>query len=350
MEKQRILSSAFNFDLPAERIAQRPRPYDEQKLLCFHRSEGIIQHRRFQELPSILQSGDLLVANDSSVVPAALRQSEEVFILFTDVFSPSLTDVKAICPSQPKIGDVLDFPNARARFVIKDKEPLWDVYIGDIITDHGFATLLEFLQERGSHPIPNYIHRSPDEQDVQSYQTTYAKNSGSIACPVAGLHFNDELIGTLRQNGILFVTATLHVGYGTFRRFKSEFVDQHQADKEHYHVPLSSLTEVRRAHQEGRRIIAVGSTSARLLETIHEFVTGDKDPARDLVGESEIFIAPPYKFKVINGLITNLPYPRIPVMSMAAAFTGLDELHEIIRQALANDYLFYSYGDAILAL
>ena len=350
METTRLRSIDFNFDLPKDRIAQRPRPYEEQKLLLYDTERKLVSHHMFQSLPALLRPGDLLVANDTHVVPAALRQSKEVFILFTDISVPSLLDVKAICPSQPRVGDIIDFPHAQAKFIVKRKEPLWDVYIGDVRTEEEYDSLLEFLCARGSHPIPNYVLRNPDAQDITDYQTMFASHSGSIACPVAGLHFNADLLQRVQAAGVEFATVTLHVGYGTFRRFKHEFVDEHVADLESYAVTASALKTIGQALSESRRVIAIGSTVARLLESIRGELDSYREIDQDLFGQTDIFIHPPYRFKTISGLITNLPYPRIPVMSMAAAFTGLDELMRIIDAALEHDYLFYSYGDAILAL
>ncbi len=345
---RRIRSVDFDFPLPPGRIAQRPRAHHEQKLIVFHGASRQISHKLFNDLPSILKPGDLIVANDSRVIPAALRRDDGTFLLIMHPDRPGLQNVRAICPSKPAVGDVIEF--TKVRFLVKQHEPTWDVYIGDLISDQPYDSLHELLQDQGSTPLPIYVDRAPDASDESDFQTVFAHTPGSIACPTAGLHFSEELLEELVYKGIDVATITLHVGYGTFRRFKSEFVDEHIADREFYRVPLSSLQHIGRALREGRRVIAVGTTTTRTLESIPEELAHYEDIETDLLGETDLFIYPPFEFKVISGVITNLAYPRIPVMSLAAAFTGLEELKEIYREALDNDYLFYTYGDAILAL
>ena len=345
---ERIRSVEFDFPLPSERIAQRPREYTEQKLVVFNCDSQQIRHKMFNDLASILKPGDLIVANDFKVVPAALRRDDDLFILIMNPEQQSLSGVRAICPSKPEVGDVLEF--AKVRFVVKEHEPGWDVYHGDLLSAQPYASLYELLQDNGSTPLPIYIDRPPDLADESDFQTVFARNPGSIACPTAGLHFSEELIADLARNDIDIITLTLHVGYGTFRRFKSEFVDEHIADSENYRVPLASVRRIGQALKEGRRIIAVGTTTTRTLESIPEQLAHYEDIEADIAGETSLFIYPPFEFKVLSGLITNLAYPRISVMSLAAAFTGLEQLKEIYRQALAQNYFFYTYGDALLAL
>jgi S-adenosylmethionine:tRNA ribosyltransferase-isomerase len=345
---ERIRSVEFDFPLPEERVAQRPRAYQDQKLIVFNCDSQQIRHTMFNDLASILKPGDLIVANDSKVVPAALRRDDGLFILIMQPEQQSLSNVKAICPSKPAVGDVIEFD--RVRYVVKEHESGWDVYHGDLLSDQDYASLADLLEDNGSTPLPIYIDRPPDLADESDFQTVFARYPGSIACPTAGLHFSPELIENLARNDIETVTLTLHVGYGTFRRFKSEFVDEHVADSENYRVPLAAVRRIGQALKEGRRIIAVGTTTTRTLESIPEQLAHYEDIESDIVGETSLFIYPPFEFKVLSGLITNLAYPRISVMSLAAAFTGLEQLKELYRQALAHDYFFYTYGDALLAL
>jgi S-adenosylmethionine:tRNA ribosyltransferase-isomerase len=344
----RIQSTEFDFELPSHLIAQRPKAFKEQKLIVYHRAERKIEYKMFFDLPSILKPGDLLVVNDSKVVPAAIRRDDGTVVFVMQPNQIHMTDIEAICPSKPKVGDVIEFANAK--FIVKTQKSSGDIYVGDLITHKKYNSLLEFLEEQGSTPIPPYVNRSPDQDDEKDYQTIFAQYPGSIACPTAGLHFNQELIAQLKEQGIDFTKLTLHVGYGTFKQFKNEFVDEHIADKESYHIPLEALRKIGLAMKEGRRIIAIGTTTTRTLESIPEKVRNFEQIQSDIDGETEIFIYPPFEFKVISGLVTNLAYPKVPVMSLAAAFTGLEELKRIYQAALENDYMFYSYGDAILAL
>lgn len=344
----RTKSSEFDFNLPAERIAQRPRPYDEQRLLVYERTSGHINHTYFKALPTLLRKGDLLVVNNSKVVPAALRQKNGAFVLFTDPMSSSFTNIKVICPWKPAVGERLIF--SEAVFVVKAHEPGWDIYIGDLIPSGEFSTLREFLEVHGDVPIPTYVNRPPEPEDAVDFQTIFAKYAGSIAAPTAGLHFSEDLMSQIRDSGIEIAEITLHVGYGTFRSFKTEYVDEHEMDSEEYHISYKAIQVIGRALKEKRRVIAVGTTSTRVLESVAEDLTDFENIQEDLHGETRIFIYPPYNFKVISGLITNFHYPKIPVLSLTAAFCGLDELHKIYDIALERDYLFYSYGDAMLVI
>lgn len=343
----RIRSEEFDFPLPRERVALHPKPFEEQKLLVYDRAHDGIEHRRFRELPAILRAGDLLVVNDSKVVPAALWRGDGKEILFMEPTRPGLEKVKAICPPKTRVGITWELPGAR--FIVKE-HLAGSVFLGDLHTDEPFASLQDFLQKYGTVPIPPYLKRRPEERDAKDYQTVFAKYAGSIACPTAGLHFNEDLIARLKQKGVDLATITLHVGYGTFKGFKTEFVDEHVPDAEPYHVTLHSLQSIGRAMQEGRRVIAVGTTVTRVLESIPQQLENFDRATTDLNGEASLFIFPPFHFKVINGLITNFATPRNPVMSLAAAFIGLKRLKSIYRTGLEKDYMFYTYGDAILAI
>ncbi len=344
----RIPSAAFDFDLPQERIAQRPRPYEEQRLLVYERGARAIRHRLFSDLPGLLRAGDLLVVNDSKVVPAQLGWKDGTSILLMEPTAAGFDDLRAICPSKPEVGDRLELPGAA--FVVKAKEGLSDLRVGDLIPDEPFESLIAFLEACGAPPLPPYVRREPDARDAQDYQTMFAAAPGSIAAPTAGLHFHPALVSALQVQGVDVATITLHVGYGTFRQFQSEYVDGHTMDTESYCVSAAAAGAIWRALREGRRVIGVGTTATRTLETIAPHVRTAASP-QGLAGKATLFIYPPYRFQVVSGLITNFHYPRTPVMSLTAAFCGgVDELHRIYREALAHDYQFYSYGDAMLAV
>ncbi len=344
----RIPSTAFDFDLPQGRIAQRPRPYEEQRLLVYERASRAIRHHLFSDLPGLLRPGDLLVVNDSKVVPAQLGEGDGPHILLMEPTAAGFNDLHAMCPSKPQVGDRLKLPGAT--FVVKAKEPSSALRVGDLIPDEPFESLIAFLEACGSPPLPPYVRREPDARDEQDYQTMFAATPGSIAAPTAGLHFHPALVSALQAQGVEMATVTLHVGYGTFRQFQSEYVDGHTMDSESYRVSAAAAGAIWRALRAGRRVIGVGTTATRTLETIAPQVRAATSP-QELAGKATLFIYPPYHFQVVGGLVTNFHYPRTPVMSLTAACCGgIDELHRIYREALAHDYQFYSYGDAMLAI
>jgi S-adenosylmethionine:tRNA ribosyltransferase-isomerase len=343
----RLRSEEFDFPLPRERVALHPKPFEEQKLLIYDRARKSMEHRLFKDLAAILHAGDLLVVNDSKVVPAALWRGDGKEILFMEPTLPGLENIKAICPPKTRVGIKWDLPGAR--FIVKE-HVAGSVFRGDLHPDDPIASLQDFLQKYGTVPIPPYLKRRPEERDATDYQTVFAKYAGSIACPTAGLHFNEDLIARLNQGGVDLATITLHVGYGTFKGFKTEFVDEHVPDAEPYHVTLHSLQAIGRANQEGRRVIAVGTTVTRVLESIPAKLENFDQVTADLNGEASLFIYPPFQFKVIDGLITNFATPKNPVMSLAAAFIGLEQIKDIYRAGLEKEYMFYTYGDALLAI
>lgn len=340
-------ASVFDFVLPKERIAQRPRPYAEQLLLTYDRATGRIAHHRFAELPALLRPGDLLVVNDSRVIPAQLGGKGQPTILILQPTAASFTGIRAICPSHPRVGDTLELPGAR--FVVTAAEPGSPVRVGDLISREPFESLAAFLEAYGTPPLPPYVRRAPDERDWRDYQTVFATAPGSIAAPTAGLHFHPRLLAELEARGIEVARITLHVGYGTFRQFGSGPVALHRMDAEWYRVPAEAARAIWQARREDRRVIAVGTTATRTLETVAPALRADEPPG-ELSGESTLFIYPPYAFQAMRGLITNFHYPRTPVLSLTAAFCGgVEALQHIYDEALRGDYQFYSYGDAMLA-
>lgn len=343
---KRIRSDEFDFPLAHERIAQHPRPFEEQKLLVYDRATKRIDHTLFPSLSDLLRPGDLIVANDSRVISAAVWRKDGKQVLFIRPNDPGFTEIQAVCPSRTKVDQVQELVGARLHI---KQHVQGSVFLADLMPEKNYAALRDYLQENGTVPIPPYLKRRPEERDATDYQTVFAKDLGSIACPTAGLHFDQQLIGRLGQCGVELTTITLHVGYGTFKGFKSEFVDEHIPDAEDYRVSASSVRRIGLALREGRRVIAIGTTVTRVLESIPEELMDFERIDADLTGQTTLFVYPPFNFRVITGLITNFASPRNPVMSLAAAFIGLDELKRIYEATLEKDYSFYSYGDALLA-
>jgi len=200
-------------------------------------------------------------------------------------------------------------------------------------------------------PLPPYVQRPPDETDLTAYQTSVAKFPGAIAAPTAGLHFHPKLIEELKLIGVKIVTLTLHVGYGTFRSFTGQFVEQHKMDSESFFVSSQSALELWTAKQQKRCIIAVGTTSTRVLETLAPILLDSAQQPGELKGEATLFIHPPYEFKFVDALVTNFHYPKTSVLALTSAFVGSREIlmDYIYKEALKNDYLWYSYGDGMIA-
>ncbi|KAF0697852.1 Aste57867_11492 [Aphanomyces stellatus] len=345
----------YDFEIPVARIAQRPRPFGEQKLLVFDKKRDAIDHTTFEALPELLQAGDLLVLNDTRVVPAQVRLPAPIVgtcesLLFLDPLCTSTTDMDVILSSRVDIGSVLALPGSLTFRVdtLIGGDP--EVHRGTLL---GLAEPLhEYLARVGEMPLPPYVARVPDKEDEKAYQTSVAQIPGAIAAPTAGLHFYPALLDRLHAAGIQHVCVTLHVGYGTFRSFATEFIEQHKMDRERYHVSAAAGAAIHQALQENRRVIAVGTTATRVLETCADSFRAPAPPASDLTGEASLFIYPPYQFKVLSGLFTNFHYPKTSVLTLTAAMCGTRNvlIDRIYKEAMDREYLWYSYGDGMLVL
>ncbi|KAH9155104.1 hypothetical protein AeRB84_002907 [Aphanomyces euteiches] len=344
----------YDFEIPPARIAQRPRPFGEQKLLVFHKEKNDIEHTSFESLPDLLQPGDLLVLNDTRVVPAQVRLVEPIVgactsFLFLDPLCAVTTNMEVLLSSRVEIGSVLHLPGGLTFRVdeLVGGDP--EVHRGSLFGLE--QPLHEYLAGIGEMPLPPYVERVPDKEDEKAYQTSVAQVPGAIAAPTAGLHFYPALLERLRKVGVEHVCVTLHVGYGTFRSFTTEFIEQHRMDRERYHVSVEAGSAIHKALKEKRRVIAVGTTATRVLETCAESFLAPEAPA-ELSGEASLFISPPYQFKVLSGLFTNFHYPKTSVLTLTAAMCGSRDIliDQIYKEALDRDYLWYSYGDGMLVL
>ncbi|OQR82088.1 S-adenosylmethionine/tRNA-ribosyltransferase-isomerase [Thraustotheca clavata] len=347
-------SKSYDFVIPRERIAQRPRAFGNQKLLVYHKTTKSIEHTTFEALPELLKPGDLLVLNDTRVVPAQVRLATPhgacTSLLFLDPLREVYENMDIILSSRVPLGTELQLPGGLVFTVEKLVGGDPEVHQGSL---KGLNEPLHvFLARIGEMPLPPYVERVPDKEDEASYQTSVATTPGAIAAPTAGLHFYPKLLERLQAAGIEHTCVTLHVGYGTFRSFSSEFVEQHRMDRERYHVSVGTSMKIHQALKENRRVIAVGTTATRVLETIGGTFKNAEALKEPLVGESGIFIYPPYEFKVLSGLFTNFHYPKTSVLTLTAAFCGSREalLDVIYKEAMEKDYLWYSYGDGMLVL
>ncbi|GAA5526136.1 S-adenosylmethionine:tRNA ribosyltransferase-isomerase [Microbulbifer aestuariivivens] len=331
----------FHFDLPDELIARAPaRERRGSRLLCLDGPTGAIAHRKFAELPQLVQSGDLLVFNDTRVIPARLFGRKEsggkLEILIERVLDEGRALAHIRSSKSPKPGSAI---------LLEDDTPLQMVARHDALFELAFPPqgVLPVLERLGHMPLPPYIDRPDDEEDRERYQTVYSREAGAVAAPTAGLHFDEAMLDTLRAMGVETAFVTLHVGAGTFQPVRVDDIYEHQMHSEVLNVPESVCRAVADCRARGGRVIAVGTTSVRALESAA--ATGELKPT---VGETDIFIYPGYQFRVVDRLITNFHLPESTLMMLVSAFAGYEQTMNAYREAVRERYRFFSYGDAML--
>lgn len=346
IDPENMLRSDFYYDLPEELIAQTPvEPRNASRLMCVDRQSGNITHDHFYNLCKHLKKGDLLVMNDSRVLPARLYGEKEgtgsfIEFLLLEQKGDKLWEILVRPGKKAKPGTRFSFGNGRLK-----AEILETVEGGNRIAkfecEGNFFTALEDI---GQMPLPPYITKKLE--DKERYQTVYSHELGSAAAPTAGLHFTNEMLDDLRARGINIAFVTLHVGLGTFRPVKEDEVLKHKMHSEHYHLPKETAKLIKKTKAEGGRVIAVGTTSCRTLESVGTFFE-DMDEHE---GYTDIFIYPGYKFKVIDGLITNFHLPESTLIMLVSAFMGYDNTMNAYKTAVEDKYRFFSFGDAMLIL
>lgn len=348
-----MLVSDFNYNLPEALIAQQPIPErDKSRLMVLERATGQIEHRIFRELPELLQPGDLLVFNNTRVFPARLfghRGSGgkiEALILGRSPDGRFKTLLRTGGKIKP--GEIISFSQDRIRIRAtgKDKTGAW-------FFEPVSERFWEKIDELGKIPLPPYIKREYNKpvsngEDRRRYQTVYAKERGSAAAPTAGLHFTPEILNKLSQRGVSTSFITLHIGYETFRPVKEKTVEEHDMHSEFFSVPPETLKAIENAKKRGNRVIAVGTTTCRVLETVALNVL--KNANTGIKGWTDIFIYPGYEFKLVDAMITNFHLPESTLLMLIAAFTGTEAILAAYREAVRLEYRFYSYGDAMLIL
>lgn len=342
----------FDFHLPNERIALRPAsPRDTARLLVI--KDGELEDRRVRDLQELVRPGDLMVLNNTKVFPAELkgtrpprdpRQGGPVSVQFSlhKKLGPNRWAAFARPARRLKAGDALDFGDGLEAEIEADPND------GEVILAFNASdeALFEAFGNVGAPPLPPYISakRATDERDWQDYQTVFAQDEGSVAAPTAGLHFTDELLASLKSGGVEFAEVTLHVGAGTFLPMKVDDTDDHKMHAEWGSVSAEVARQIAEAKVEGRRVIAVGTTSLRLLESSARS-TGAVEPFE---GDTDIFMTPGFDFKTADILMTNFHLPKSTLFMLVSAFAGTDEMHAAYKHAIAEGYRFYSYGDASL--
>ncbi|MEX2452277.1 MAG: tRNA preQ1(34) S-adenosylmethionine ribosyltransferase-isomerase QueA [Rhodospirillales bacterium] len=333
----------FDYDLPPERIAQRPvAPRDAARLLVVRDS---FEDRTIKDLPDLLAKGDLLVFNDTRVVPTRLtgrRRAAKIEVTLHKEETPTTWRAFARPARKLTPGDSIDFAPGFAATVTQKGEA------GEIVlafSQSGDA-LREALERHGAMPLPPYIKREalPDRRDRHDYQTMFAENPGAVAAPPAGLHFTPELVAALEKNGIGQTRVTLHVGAGTFLPVKTENLAKHKMHAEWGSIGADAADAINRTRATSGRVIPVGTTALRLLETAAD----DDGTVRPFSGETSLFITPGYRFKIADGMLTNFHLPRSTLFMLVCAFAGTARMKAAYAHAVARGYRFYSYGDACL--
>ncbi len=337
-------TSDFYYDLPERLIAQTPvEPRDSSRLLYYQMSADRVEHKRFHDILDILNSGDLLVINNTKVYPARIYSTTKFGGKMEILLLKRLnyTDWEVLVKPGKKAHD-------GAEFTVSDQlsfTVLSHTDAGGRVIRFSFDGVFEDILSRvGEMPLPPYIKQKLKDQS--RYQTVYCKNEGSAAAPTAGLHFTAELIQKLKDKGVQFAEVSLNVGLGTFRPVKSENVENHEMHSEYYSIDDKNAEIINKAKREGRRIIAVGTTSVRTLESVAD----ENGFVKATHGNTDIFIYPPYKFKCINGLITNFHLPESTLVMLVSALVGREKILELYNLAVKEEYRFFSFGDACLFL
>ena len=335
----------FDYDLPAERIAQHAAPRGESRLLVLA-AEGDDRHRRIAELPELLAPGDLLVVNDSRVMPARLFARRRpgggrVELLLVERLAPRLWTALARPGRRLRAGSVLEVPGSEGPVLELEVESAGDDGLYRLRGDRPVAPVLE---GHGHVPLPPYIDRPDTAADRERYQTVFARAPGSIAAPTAGLHFDDRLLAGLERRGVEICALTLHVGPGTFQPIRGGRIDEHRMAEERFAVTAEAAARVARARERGGRVVAVGTTVVRTLET----VAAGGGRIHAATGRTELFIHPGHRFRVVDLLLTNFHLPRSTLLVLVCALGGRRRVLAAYREAVAAGYRFYSYGDAML--
>lgn len=353
-----MLLADFDYELPPERIAQHPAARrDASRLLVLHRDDGRLEHRDFPALAEYLRPGDVLVLNNSRVIPARLRGRKqdsggevEVLLVEQNAAHDWWTLLKP--GRRVRFGTRLDFSNDRIMLTATVEEKNAEGHCR-LVFD-GTVDVLAALEELGEVPLPPYIERPehPSAEDRARYQTVYAQPPGSVAAPTAGLHFTDALLTSLRARGVELAFVTLHVGLGTFAPVKADQLGEHVMHAEAYELPAVTAEQILKAKTEGRRIVAVGTTSMRVLESVARLPGGIQPTA----GRTRLFVYPPWEFQVVDALLTNFHLPRSTLLMLVSAFaapgrvSGRELVLRAYAEAIRADYRFFSYGDAMLIL
>lgn len=336
-------TSDFDYELPTELIAQHPaEKRDHSRLLVMDKHTGAVEHHVFKDIVNYLHAGDVLVINNTKVIPARIFGTKEggtakieVLLLKRDEMLPNTWEVLVHPGKRAKVGTVIDFGEGRLK-----GEVIENTSAGRKITFHFDGIFEEILEDLGTMPLPPYIHEQLGDQT--RYQTVYAKVDGSAAAPTAGLHFTKDLLALLKEKGVEIEEVLLHVGLGTFKPVNEEDIEDHEMHSEYYEISKETAERINQAKAEGRRIISVGTTSTRALESAARdgrLIAGS--------GWTNIFIYPGYKWQIVDGLITNFHLPKSTLMMLVSALSKRELILNAYQEAVAQKYRFFSFGDAM---
>ncbi len=342
-----MLLEEFNYNLPEELIAQvPPKRRDMSKMMVLNYSNKSIEHKHFYDITDILTENDFLVLNNTKVIPARLYAKKDTGALIEVFLVREIKKdiwIALIKPSKRvKAGTILTVSDELSIEVLEKDDDKWQIHL---IYEGNF---FEILDRAGKIPLPPYIERKMTNDEYKSldfdrYQTVYAKNAGAVAAPTAGLHFTNEILNKLKNQGTDYCFITLNVGLGTFKPVKCENISEHKMDSELFEITGEASEKINNAIKSGKNIVAVGTTSVRTLETVMNKY-GKIIPVKD---SSELFIYPGYKFKIINKLITNFHLPKSTLLMLVSALAGKDFIFQAYEEAIKNKYRFYSYGDCM---
>lgn len=332
----------FLFDLPNDRIAQFPlKERSDGKLLYLNGQDGSMSHHQFKDILQFFHPGDLLVLNNTKVMPARLfgrkKTGGQVEILMERILDDRTVLAQLRVSKSPKIGDPI-YVEDDAVFIVKEKSQVFYM----LYLDQSDLTVWEVMNRIGHMPIPHYMKRASNQDDFTRYQTVYAEHEGSVAAPTAGLHFDRALLTRIQEAGVKLAYTTLHIGSGTFAPVRCEYIKDHVMHTEFFEISETLCERIQQTKSNGGRVIAVGTTSLRALESASR--TGNIKPFR---GETNIFIYPGFQFQCVDALITNLHLPSSTLLMLTAAFGGYEQVMRAYEEAISKQYRFYSYGDAM---
>ncbi len=339
----------FDYPLPKDLIAYYPAERrDHSRLLVLQRETGVLEHKHFYQIVDYLEEGDGLVINRTRVFPARLygineENQAKVEILFLKNSKDSTWEVLAKPGKKAPPGSVISFNQGKLRCQILERTES-----GSRLARFMFdVDLFEVLEQIGKIPLPPYIRREPEPQDKGRYQTIYAKEKGAVAAPTAGLHFTEDLLKGIEEKGIQIIPITLHVGWDSFRPVRVDNPEDHKLESEYFRIDQSSADRINQVKENGKRIVAVGTTTVRALET-----AADSEPHRiqPKSGWTKKFIYPPYRFRVVDSLITNFHLPRSTLLLLVSALATKELILKAYQEAIKESYRFYSYGDAMLII
>ena len=334
--------SDFDFTLPDRLIAQHPPKVRGSSRLLVALPDMPLQDRAFGDLPDYIEAGDVLVFNNTKVMKARLFGQKEsggkIEALIERVLDNHTALAHIRSSKSPKPGTKLIFEGDIRAVMIERADELF------CLRFEGEKTVYELLEQNGHLPLPPYIERAAGADDDTRYQTVYAKHQGAVAAPTAGLHFTDELLGSLKAKGVETAEVTLHVGAGTFQPVRVDKIEEHKMHSEWFDVPPETVAAIEAAHARGNKVWAVGTTSMRALESAAR-ETGRLKAGQ---GDTDIFITPGYRFRVIDRLITNFHLPKSTLLMLVSAFSGMEHIRAVYRHAVEHEYRFFSYGDAMV--